>query len=46
MRWNVHTECAEKERADADADGGAEEPGEQDAKDDERQHRGEILVVR
>ncbi len=39
-------ECAEKERADADADGGAEQPGEQDAKDDERQHRGEILVVR
>src|SRR5258708_1121692 len=37
-------ECAEEERADADADGGAEEPGEEDAKDDERQHRGEILA--
>jgi hypothetical protein len=35
---------AEEERADADADGGAEEPGEEDAKDDERQHRGEILA--
>ena len=36
--------CAEEERTDADADGGAQEPGEEDAKDDERQHRGEILA--
>jgi hypothetical protein len=39
--------CAEKTKnkgADADANGGAKEPGEEDSEDDQREHGGEILA--